>query len=323
MKYIEIIADADAVITIQAVADSAHASDFRAGPVADDNMSQMRMLVSDDHLQSVLDALQKVLTAQVGARIIVLPVETSLPKASDHERRMEDSAVSAREALYDTVEKNSRLDRNYMLLVTLSTLVAAIGLIENNIAVVIGAMVIAPLLGPNLALSLGTALGDITLMQTSLVTGVAGVAWAMLLSIAMGAIWPLENYSPELLARTDAGFDSIALALASGAAAALSVSTGMSGVLVGVMVAVALLPPTATLGIMIGQWNMQLAGGAALLLVINVVCVNLASKIVFFFKGMRPRTWAEKQKASHALLVYTTVWLVSLAILAGVIYLRQ
>lgn len=323
MKYVEIIAKPDAVITIRAVADNVHASDFRAGPVGEDQLSQMRMLVSDDHLQSALDALQKVLATQADARIVVLPVEASLPKADDKERRKEDSAVSAREAIYESVEKNSRLDRNYMLLVTLSTIVAAIGLIENNIAIVIGAMVIAPLLGPNLALSLGTALGDVDLMRTSLLTGVAGVTWAMLLSVFLGAVWPLESFSPELLARTDAGFDSIALALASGAAAALSVSTGVSSVLVGVMVAVALLPPTATLGIMLGHGNMPLAGGAALLLVINVVCINLASKIVFYFKGMRPRTWIEKKKASRAMLVYTAGWLVSLVILAGVIYLRR
>ena len=68
---------------------------------------------------------------------------------------------------------------------------------------------------------------------------------------------------------------------------------------------------------------MALAGGAGLLLVINVVCVNLASKLVFFFKGIRPRTWVEKKKARRAMMVYTAGWLVTLAILMVVIYLRR
>lgn len=84
------------------------------------------------------------------------------------------------------MEKNSRLDLNFVVLVLLSTTVAAIGLIENNAAVVIGAMVIAPLLGSNLAFGLGTALGDISLMWKSALTNTAGIALAVALSLVIG-----------------------------------------------------------------------------------------------------------------------------------------
>jgi len=322
MKYVEIIASSDVSDTVMAIAENAGAQDFRSGPAGEDGMRQMRILVSDDKFQSVLDALQKILTTQAAARIVVLPVETSLPKADVEERKQEDSAIAAREALYESIEKSSRLDLNFVLLVTLSTIVAAIGLIENNVAVIIGAMVIAPLLGPNLALSLGTALGDTTLMKTSMRTNIAGVSLAMLLSVTVGVFWTADVYSSELLARTHAGLDSIALALASGAAAALSLTTGLSSILVGVMVAVALLPPTATLGIMLGHGNFDLAAGAALLLAINVVCVNLSSKVVFFVKGIHPRTWMEKEKARRAMVIYILGWLVTLIILVLVIYAR-
>lgn len=182
------------------------------------------------------------------------------------------------------------------MLVVLSTIVAAIGLIESNVAVVIGAMVIAPLLGPNLAFGLGTALGDISLMRKSALTTSAGISLAVALSVVIGIFWPFDVSSPELAARTNVWLDSVALALASGAAAALSLTTGLSSVLVGVMVAVALLPPAVTLGIMLGLGNINLALGAGLLLAINVVCVNLAIKVVFFLKDIRPRTWWEKRK---------------------------
>ena len=103
----------------------------------------------------MLDSLQNILSAQPSTHIVVLPIEITLPKPTKEERKEKGSATSAHEALYEGVEKNARLDLNFVVLVFLSTVVAAIGLIENNVA-----MVIAPLLGPNLAFGLGTALGD-------------------------------------------------------------------------------------------------------------------------------------------------------------------
>lgn len=147
-----------------------------------------------------------------------------------------------RQELYDDTEKSARLDSTFLVLVFLSTIVAAIGLIEDNVAVVIGAMVIAPLLGPNIALALGTALGDTALMWRSLKTNLAGLCMTLVLSILIALFWPLNIDSHELLARTDVGLDSVALAFASGAAAALSLTTGLSSVLVGVMVAGRLAP---------------------------------------------------------------------------------
>lgn len=322
MKYVEIIADAGSADTVSAIAEKVKATDFRLGAVAENGTQQMRMLLGDDSLQTVLDTLQNVLGAQPAARIVVLPVEASLPKPDEQKNKKEDSATAARELLYEQVERGARLDSNFLLLVVLSTVVAAIGLIEDNVAVVIGAMVIAPLLGPNLALSLGTALGDVALMRKSLQTLLVGILLAVGLSAVFGLLWPSPLTSHELISRTHASLDSIVLALASGAAAALSLTTGLSGVLVGVMVAVALLPPAATLGIMLGYGNTSLALGAGLLLAINVVCVNLASKIVFFLKGVRPRTWLDKERAKRAMTRYVLGWIVTLAILLSLMYAR-
>jgi uncharacterized hydrophobic protein (TIGR00341 family) len=323
MRYVEIIADAGSSGTVLAIAEKAKVQDFRLGVVGEDGMQQMRMLVSDDKLQLVLDTLQNVLGAQPTARIVVLAVEMSLPKPDEEKRKQEDSATAAREALYEGVEKDVRLDFNFVVLVILSSLVAAIGLITNNVAVVIGAMVIAPLLGPNLALSLGTALGDLSLIRKSVQTLVAGTLLAVAVSAGLGMFWPSDMTSHELISRTEVGLDSAALALASGAAAALSLTTGLSSVLVGVMVAVALLPPAAALGLMLGYGNTGLAIGAGLLLAVNVVCVNLASKIVFDIKGIRPRSWLEKEKAKRARVVYVLGWLVTLSMLIVVIYVRR
>ncbi len=323
MKYVEIIADADSSDTVLAIAKKEEVQDFRLGVVEEDGKQQMRMLVSDDKLQLVLDALQKLLVSQPTAHIVVLSVDVSLPKPEEEERKQEDAATQAREALYEGVEKGVRLDLNFVVLVVLSSLVAAIGLITNNVAVIIGAMVIAPLLGPNLALSLGTAIGDLSLIRKSVQTLVAGMLLAVAVPAALGMFWSFDVTNHELMLRTVVGIDSAALALASGAAAALSLTTGLSSILVGVMVAVALLPPAAALGLMLGSGNTALATGAGLLLVVNVVCINLASKIVFDIKGIRPLGWREKEKAKHTKIVYILGWLVTLVLLIALIYVRR
>jgi uncharacterized hydrophobic protein (TIGR00341 family) len=281
------------------------------------------MLIADDRLQSVLDALQNLLGAQHAARISVLPIEVALPEAPEEEEREEDQATEAREKLRSNVEKGARLNLNHIVLVVLSSVVAAIGLLEDSVAVVIGAMVIAPLLGPNLAFALGTALGDLALMREAAATLFVGLAAAVLVAAAIGMALPLTTDSAELMARTEVGWDSIALALASGAAAALSLTTGLSSVLVGVMVAVALLPPAATLGLMLGNQEFGLAQGAGLLLAINIVCVNLATKLVFLVRRISPRAWREKERARRAMTIYIIAWVLMLALLAGAIYLRK
>ena len=107
MKYVEVVADSGNAATVQAIAEKSSAHDFRPGVAGEDGMQQMRLLVADDNLQSLLDGLQQVLGAQSTARILVLAVEASLPKQDEEQRTQEDSATAVREALYE--------DNNYVL----------------------------------------------------------------------------------------------------------------------------------------------------------------------------------------------------------------
>jgi uncharacterized hydrophobic protein (TIGR00341 family) len=323
MKYVEVVSAAGCADSVVALAEQLKLTDCRVGPAADDDTLALRLLVSDDKLQPALDALQTLLAAQSTTRITVLPVEIALPAPDREEREQEDSATAAREALYAGVEKDTRLDANYLVLVLLSTAVAAIGLLEDNVAVVIGAMVIAPLLGPNIAFGLGTALGDASLMRKAALANLVGIGLVVGLAAGIGALRVFEMSGTELLARTEVGLDSVALALAAGAAAVLSLTTGLSSVLVGVMVAVALLPPAVTLGLMLGSGRFALAAGAGLLLAVNLVCVNLASNLVFLVKGVYPRTWFERQRARRATRIYALMWVVTLLVLMLLIYARQ
>ena len=326
MKIIEIITDADYQNTIEGIAEHFNA-DVWFGPTNEDGRISARLLVHPKERQAVLDDLQGMVHSAPNTRILILPVETVLPKENEEtnaeEKQKESSSTITREEIFSRVEKDAQLNSNFLLLVFLSSIVAAIGLLENNIAVIVGAMVIAPLLGPNIAFALGTALGETELIWKSLKAIISGVALAILVALLIGFVWPLPMDSSELLSRTDADYSGTAIALASGAAAALSLVSGVSGVLVGVMVAVALMPPAVTIGLMLSTGAMDLALGASLLLAINIVCINLSSKLVFLVKGIRPRTWLEARKARQSQKIYLMIWVVLLLLLFVSIYLRH
>lgn len=285
---------------------------------------EIRAMAPADGLQAVLDEVQSALAGEEGWRIAVLPVEASMAPVNteDETPKKEQSGVSLREEIYQDVSGGAQLNQNFIILTILSAIVAALGLNADNIAAVIGAMVIAPLLGPLLAFSLGSALGDFSLMIRSGRTALAGLAIGFATAYSLAFVIGVNLESKELLDRSTVEFDSIALALASGAAAALSIITGLSSTLVGVMVAVALLPPSVALALFLGAGEFSLALRAALLLGANIISVNLASQIVFFAKGVRPRTWLEERAAKQSRRVNFAVWGGLLAALVLLIMLR-
>ena len=333
MKYVEIVALEGSAKTIRTLAEQEKLEEPRFSMVGEDGKQTMRLIVPDDRVQPVLDTLQKLFGAQLRASVAIMDVEALLTTdeegklsrksgKSNNNRKKSKLRGVTRESLYHEVSGGVYPSVDYFVLVVLSTIVATIGLIENNVAIVIGAMVIAPLLGPNLALTLGVTLGDPRLIRRAAVTLFWGMLVVLGMSTATGLFLDVETYSSELLSRTDVGAAAVALALASGAAGALSLTAGVSSVLVGVMVAVALLPPAATLGLMLGQGVMHYASGAALLLLVNIVCVNLAALVVFFAKGLTPNTWDEKTKAKERVRVYALGWAVLLLVLCLLVYYR-
>jgi len=325
MRIIEVITDHGHVDTLRGIAAQQELLDIWVGHNDEDGRCSTRLLVRPEKQQVVMDALQSLLMTSEDTRILVLPVEATLPRLEQDEAEEENknSITRSREELYQKIVLGAKLDSNFMYMVIMSTIVAAIGLLKDNVAVVIGAMVIAPLLGPNMALAFATTLGEAKLLWLALKSNLAGLLTALTLSILIGLVWPLNFDSHELMMRTDVGMDGVVLALVSGAAAVLSLTAGWSNSLVGVMVAVAILPPTATVGLMLGSGNYQHALGAALLLAVNIVCVNLASNIAFLLKGVKPRTWYEKKKAKQSLIIFVLFWLIALAILVMVVKVRQ
>ncbi len=157
-------------------------------------------------------------------------------------------------------------------------------------------------------------------MARALRANLAGLALTIGVAIAAGFGLHLDLTSHELIVRTRVSYDGIILALASGAAAALSLVSGLSSALVGVMVAVALLPPAATLGLMLGAGAFGHAAGAATLLGANLICVKPAAQLVLLGRGVQPRTWLQKKAAQQSLELSIALWAVLLAMLLGIIY---
>lgn len=339
-KLIEIAAPEDRVQAVLAVAEELGVDDVQTAPAPmEDGRRAIWLVVGEIDRQGLLDRLQGALGKSEDWRIVMLPTDAVIPfeepeeekepaeedtgAEEDEEKKREEQARASREELYHLVEGGVRTDSNFMLLVFLSTVVASVGLEQDSVAILIGAMVIAPLLGPNVAFAFAAAIGDRRLMLAASKSGVLGVVLSILIAGALAFLIAPNIDSHELIARTSLDYAGIALALASGAAAALSVTTGLSSTLVGVMVAVALLPPAATAGIMLAAGRMNLAIGAGMLLVANIACVNLAAQIVFLAKGIKPRTWSEQKSARHAVTVNIVTWIALIAVLLGIIAWRQ
>ncbi|WP_262696124.1 TIGR00341 family protein [Kordiimonas aquimaris] len=309
LKMLQVIAPTATAASLQKIADRDGAVSFHKQCEIDDDHAVFHMLTSANTRQQIIDALQELLKTSPRCRINIIPVDTTVPSIDV------DSQSDTREELNAKMASGANLDFNYLLLTFLSTLVALIGLLQDNIAVVIGAMVIAPFLGPNLAFAFGTSLGKRPLMFYAFKAGVAGVSLAVLLSYGFGWVWGTVPDSSELLSRTNIGLDGVALAVASGVAGVLSLTSGLSMTLVGVMVAVAILPPAATFGFMLGAEEWKMAYGSFLLLSVNIVCVNLSGLLVFLAKGIKPRRWFERRMAKPYVLGGIAVWSVLLLLL--------
>ncbi|NNC97971.1 MAG: TIGR00341 family protein [Gammaproteobacteria bacterium] len=278
------------------------------------NRVAVRIYSSENSVQTVLDSIQTLLPDEADSTLLLLPVDARVGDSAELVTEKVEQVAATREELFTEINKGTDCDLNFVLLAILSTLVAAIGLAENNVAVVIGAMVIAPLLGPNLGLALGAALGDKELIKKALFTNFIGVTLTIGLAMILVIFWQPDMHSQELLSRTEVQLSSVVIALAAGIAAVQSLTTRLANLLVGVMVAVALVPPATVLGMMIGLQEWSYASGAALLLLVNIAAVNLSAQIVFLLRGIRPRTWIERREAQQATWINITIWMILLGL---------
>lgn len=301
-----------------------------------DNQMLLRILIPSESTQDLMDLVEREFSMIQGMQVVILPVEAAIPKLDEPEKEITlqrefpffhipelQTAKVAREELMEDIEDSIKFSWIYIIMVMLSTVVAAIGILRDSVAIIIGAMVIAPLLGPNVALSFATTVGDIDLARRAMKASLIGLFVALALAAVLGFIVDVNTDIHEIHSRTEVSFGDIALALAAGSVAVFSLTSQKYSALIGVMVAVALLPPLVVFGLLLGIGEWEMAFGAMLLLLTNIIGINLAGVLTFLLQGIRPVKWWQADKAKKATRVAICLWSFLLLLLAIVIIVAR
>ncbi|RBI58955.1 TIGR00341 family protein [halophilic archaeon] len=240
------------------------------------------------------------------AYTIVLPTETVVSRRIEKLTERYSGLRLSREELMARAEDLAPALSTYVALLVLSTVIATTGLLLDSTATIIGAMVVAPLMGPAISASVGTVIDDAAMYRRGVALQVAGLLLAIAVAAALAALVrgtvlvppDLEiRQVPQIAERTSPNFLSLFLALGSGVAGAISIFRGAGSALVGVAIAVALVPPAATAGIGIAWLDFGVAVTATVLVLVNLLGINLSALLVFWFAGYRP---PEAAAADHA-----------------------
>jgi uncharacterized hydrophobic protein (TIGR00271 family) len=205
---------------------------------------------------------------------------------------------SRQTALTNQLHQGARADRNYYTLTFLSAFIATLGLLQNSAAVIIGAMLVAPLMTPILSLSLSVVLGDVRTMRVAAESVIRGVFAAVGIALLLTLISPAVEVTPEIVARTQPTLLDLFIALASGAAGAYALGRKeVAAALPGVAIAAALMPPICTVGTGLALRQPKVAGGAALLFLTNLVAISVAGSLIFLLLGIRPQIYQRERWA--------------------------
>lgn len=198
---------------------------------------------------------------------------------------------------------------DFFLLVILSCTIATMGLLVDSVAIIIGAMLVAPLMSPILGLGMASITGDGHLLRDS----ITGIIQGALVAVVVSFLWTwLNSYLPfilmeeipaEVMSRTNPSPIDLTVAVAGGIAAAYALAQPhLSAALPGVAIATALMPPLCTIGVGLGFDRLDLAGGAGLLFVTNSVAIAFGATFVFFVLGFGPKPILETNRPPRSLI---------------------
>ena len=216
-----------------------------------------------------------------------------------------------RVAVLDHVHDAGHLAPRYAFMIVMSCGIATLGLLQNSAAVIIGAMLISPLMGPIIGLGMGLATFDLRSIRESLLTLLVGIGLALAIAILIVAMSPLKEATSEILARTEPTFFDLLVAVFSGLAGAYATVTRKGEAIVGVAIATALMPPLAVVGYGIAVLNWNIAGGAAFLFMTNLLAIALSVTIVARLYGFGGSD-SPKQTAWQAGLIVASFLLLSI-----------
>jgi uncharacterized hydrophobic protein (TIGR00271 family) len=188
--------------------------------------------------------------------------------------------------VYKTIREGAEPEVDFFVMMALSSAIATFGLLLNSPAVIIGAMLVAPLMAAIFGLSLGVVRGDLRLLRRAVTATLQGALLAVGVAFILSLIAPETALPREVMSRTQPNLLDLGVALASGAAGAYALCRkDVSASLPGVAIAAALVPPLAAVGVGLARWDGNIAGGALLLFVTNLVAIIAAGGLVFLWLG--------------------------------------
>jgi uncharacterized hydrophobic protein (TIGR00271 family) len=221
-----------------------------------------------------------------------------------------------RSAVYRQIREEARADVDFFVMIALSAIIATLGLLLNSPAVIIGAMLVAPLMSPIIGIALAITLGNVRLLRDAAESTLKGIFLAVLIAFLLASISPLTVVNEEIVSRTAPNLLDLVVALASGAAGAYALSRkDVSAALPGVAIAAALVPPLGVIGIGLAMHRGEVAGGGLLLFTTDLVAITLAGAVNFLLLGFRPPRGVKERESRFRrglVVAVTLLFLVSL-----------
>ena len=276
-------------------------------------------------VEPVLEQLREV-GLDEDAYVVVLDANTVVSRRFIKLQEKYDENRIARDELIAAARDLVPSAKTYVLMTIVSALIATAGLLLDSPAVVVGSMVIAPLVGPAMSASIGTVVSEQRMFVRGIYLQVMGLLLAIIAAFAfafvvrnVNLIPPITDITtvPEIRERIAPDFLSLVIAIGAGVAGIVSLTTGVSTALVGVMIAVALIPPAATVGIGLAWGAPLVTLGSGVLLLVNVLSINLAAMVVLWYSGYRPQHWFKTGHARQAMLKRAATLLVAIVVLSA------
>lgn len=196
--------------------------------------------------------------------------------------------INHQDVISDLVGR-TELSGSYLSSIILANLIALTGLLVNSVAVVIGAMLISPLMGPIFSLGLAFTIGDLRLTRRA----VRNIVYSVLLAVIVAALFtllsPLKEATHEIVSRTRPNIYDLLIAVFAGTAGALALCTRKNYLFTttGVAVATAVIPPLSVVGYGLGTWQLGMAVGGFLLFFTNLVAIVISSNFIFYLLKFR------------------------------------
>lgn len=276
---------------------------LKADIIQGETTTQFIFVVKDNQTNQLLHELKKRGVGNVFGRVIISDVSTVITPSTEGGTNLEPSPGANVEEIRSVLESSAVLSSDYVTLVALSAILASYGLVDNNVVIIIGSMIVAPLMGPIALTSLGALLPGSGLLKKGFFAEVFGIVTTVFVGYLVGIVVKIEKIDPlppELMSRANLNEVVIIFAIVSGFAAGLIISKGSNISIVGVAIAASLAPPAAAIGLFLAANHIELAINATTLLSMNILAINLACSVMFFVFGLAGKSGESKRSQSIA-----------------------